>query len=91
MDSLVSQWGVYNLRNANGFKSFPWNDVPFYWQQVLTEMGKNDKRLQVQNQTEEEFLKFRQAAMWYCKEKCELRESVDGDHPDFEPDEAPWD
>jgi hypothetical protein len=53
-------------------------------------MSENDKRVQVQRITSEEAPGYKQAAMLYCEEKVNLKERVDGSHPDFDPEEAPW-
>jgi hypothetical protein len=74
----------------NSFESTPWNDVPFVWHEILTEITRKDKRVLVQKRMDGEAPRFIQAAMDYCKEKVEPREGIDGEHLDFEPDEGPW-
>jgi hypothetical protein len=67
----------------------PFYAVPFYWKQILEDVMNNNKRVLIQKRAEWEALGSKQAAELHCEEKTELRERIDGEHPDFEPDEAP--
>jgi hypothetical protein len=77
-------------KTERSFVNLPWSRIPYSWQRVLIQMVDNGKRLMIRLRAEWEIPGYTEAAKLYCREKCELRERIDWEHPDFVQYEAQW-
>jgi hypothetical protein len=66
-DFSLEQWNIMKHDWEEGYKNFWWDEAPYHWQQVLSELQDKDKRLRMFKKTDEEEPQLTQVARLYCE------------------------